>query len=136
LNTDLSSVAHIEKKEFVAAVLIKKGTAANTIASLICGYVPGSVPGVPGNVIGPAAGPVFCSRHALAPFSTAIQLEASWVPSVTNPLKTCFCLLICFVIVLLLSANAGDANVPTTKAAAANTATNARVVWFILLSDH
>jgi hypothetical protein len=42
-------------------------------------------------------------------------------------------LFICFVIVLLLSANAGDANVPITTAAAAKTAATARVVWFILL---
>ena len=75
-----------------------------------------------------------CSLHALAPFSTAIQLEASWLPKVANPLRSCFCLFICFVIVLLLSdANAGDANVPITRAAAAKTATNASVVWFIIL---
>ena len=112
------------KKGICSSSINKKWTAANTIASLICGYVPA----LQGNVIGPAAGPVFCSRHALAPFSTAIQLEASWVPSVTNPLRSCFCLLICFVIVLLLSANAGDAGVSITKAAA-STATNVRVVW-------
>ena len=41
-----------------------------------------------------------------------------------------------FVIVFLLShANARDANVPITTAAA-KTATNARVVWFILLPIH
>ena len=34
---------------------------------------------------------------------------------------------------MLLSANAGDATAPITKAAA-KTATSARVVWFILLS--
>jgi hypothetical protein len=37
---------------------------------------------------------------------------------------TCFCLFICFVIVLLLSANAGDANAPITTAATAKTVTN------------
>jgi hypothetical protein len=79
--------------------------------------------------IGP---PVAWSLHALAPLATAIQLLACWSPKVTNPLRTCFCLFICFVTVLLLSANAGDANVPITRAAA-KTATNASAVWFVLL---
>jgi hypothetical protein len=74
-----------------------------------------------------------CCLHALAPFNTAIQLDASCEPKVTNPLSTCFCKFFCTVTVLLLSANAGDASVPITKAAAAKTATTARVVWFILL---
>jgi hypothetical protein len=78
-------------------------------------------------------GPLFCCLHALASFNTAIQLSAVCSPTVTNPLRTCFCLFTCFVTVLLLSANAGDANVPITTVAAAKTATNARVVWFILL---
>jgi hypothetical protein len=48
-------------------------------------------------------GPLSCCRHALAPFNTAMQLEASCSPNVENPLMTCFCLFICFVIVALLS---------------------------------
>jgi hypothetical protein len=53
-----------------------------------------------------------------------IPLDQVCVPSLKSPLMICFCLFICFVIVLLLSANAGDANAPITTAATAKTVTN------------
>ena len=65
-----------------------------------------------------------------------IRLVAMFAPKLSCPLWSWSCLIFCLVTVLLL-ANAGDAaivvaNAPITKAAAANTATIARFVWFIL----
>jgi hypothetical protein len=118
-------LADISKKELVV-VLIKKELLP-LIGYLHCCfscpyndicYVLGSI----------TTASVPCCLHGLAPFSTAIQLHASCEPKLLSALVICFYLFTCFVIVLLLSdANAGDANVPITRAAAAKTATNARV---------
>jgi hypothetical protein len=61
-------------------------------------------------------------------FLKAMQFDASCTPTLTSPLMVCFCLFVWTVVVLLLSANAGDANVPITTAAATKTAVIVNIV--------
>ena len=68
----------------------------------------------------------------------AMQLNALCELKLTNPLEVIVCLLTWIVVVLLLSANAGDvtvANVPITTAAAASTAVIAKIV-VLFINEH
>jgi hypothetical protein len=65
----------------------------------------------------------------------AMQLNALCEFRLTNPLEVIVCLLTWTVVVLLLSANAGDANVPITTAAAARTAAIVNVVFLSIIKE-
>ena len=67
--------------------------------------------------------------HALAPLNAAIQLLADCEPKTANPLS-CWSWSFFWIIVKPLPANAGDANVPITTAAAASTAVIAKIAVF------
>jgi hypothetical protein len=68
--------------------------------------------------------------QALPPvFPTAMQFDADCEAEPENPLRVWLCLFLCFIIVVLLSANATVvATVPITRAAAAKIALIVKIV--------